>query len=81
MRKIAEVMRKGDRKAGEGETRSVLASTRKGRRALASKARKVGGGMTGGDAIFAELEAMSRDEQEEIADRLLTWIDENELAP
>ncbi len=37
--------------------------------------------MTAGDAVFAELEAMSRSEQKEIAERLLDWIQENDLAP
>jgi hypothetical protein len=36
--------------------------------------------MTGSDVIFAELEAMSREEQEAIANRLMDWIQENELA-
>ncbi len=35
--------------------------------------------MTAGDAIFAELEAMSRAEQEELAPMLLEWLEENDL--
>lgn len=80
MRTIHKVIRKGERAQSEGLIRSVLTSSRKGRRAVASKSRKSGIGMTGVDAVFAELEAMTRDEQVEIADRLLTWINENDLA-
>ena len=81
MRKIAAVIQKGARKENEGSTRAVLTSSRKGRRALASKSRKLAGGMTGADAVFAELEAMTHSEHVEIAERLLSWINENDLAP
>lgn len=37
--------------------------------------------MTSTNVVFAELEAMSRSEQEEIAFQLLDWIHENGLAP
>ncbi len=56
------------------QARAAVAATKSARQAQARS-------MTGSDAVFAELEAMSRDEQEEIAERLLNWIQDEVLAP
>jgi hypothetical protein len=34
---------------------------------------------SGADIVFAELEAMSRDEQEEMVAKLVTWMNDNDL--
>ncbi len=37
--------------------------------------------MTSADAVFAELESMTPSEREDIAPRLLEWLDENGFDP
>lgn len=59
-------MKKAKKKAKIKHTRNLTASPPRPR-------------MSSANAVFAELEAMSRSEQEEIADQLLDWINENGL--